>query len=367
MVITPSCIKKNLKPDFYAMANKEVSELIETSWQRKNALFYFVLVPLSWVFAVLIRLRRRLYQYGILKSYAMPVPVIVVGNINLGGNGKTPVVMWLVEQLKQQGYRPGVISRGYGGSAKAPTSVNVNSNTSAVGDEPVLIASRCDCPVWVGRRRVDVATELLKAHPDCNIIISDDGLQHYALKRTVEIAVTQPEQHDGKLRILPAGPLREPLKRLNTVDAIVCNGDFPDNQRRHSTWFAMQLIGNQFYNLLDSNIKASTADFKNKSVKAIAGIGKPGRFFEHLNKLGLAFASVSFDDHHAFTAQELASIECDALVMTEKDAVKCKAFAQVRYWVLPVKANIDAGLMPLILAKIAVDRIALNKLAKRSS
>ncbi len=362
MVITPSCIKKNLKHDFCAMANKELSELIGTSWRRKNTLFYLVLVPLSWAFAVLIKLRRSLYQYGILKSYAMPVPVIVVGNINLGGNGKTPVVMSLVEQFKHYGYRPGVISRGYGGNAKTPTSVNVNSSTSVVGDEPVLIASRCDCPVWVGRRRVDVATELLKAHPDCNIIISDDGLQHYALKRTVEIAVTQPEHHDGKLRLLPAGSLREPLKRLNTVDAIVCNGDVPDNQHRHSTWFAMQLIGDQFFNLVDSNIKASAADFKHKSVKAIAGIGKPERFFEHLNKLGLSFASVSFDDHHAFTAEELASIECDALVMTEKDAVKCKAFAQAHHWVLPVKASIDAGLIPLIL-----DKIALNKLAKRSS
>lgn len=361
MVITPSCIKKNLIPDFYAMANKELSELIETSWRRKNALFYLVLVPLSWVFAVLIRLRRGLYQYGIVKSYAMPVPVIVVGNINLGGNGKTPVVMWLVEQFKQHGYRPGVISRGYGGRVKTPTSVNVNSNTSVVGDEPVLIASRCDCPVWVGRRRVDVATELLKAHPDCNIIISDDGLQHYALKRNVEIAVTQPEQHDGKLRLLPAGPLREPLKRLNAVDVIICNSEVSNGQQWQSPWFAMQLIGDQFYNLVDSNIKASTADFKHKSVKAIAGIGKPARFFEHLNKLGLSFASVSFDDHHAFTAQELASIKCDALVMTEKDAVKCKAFAQAHHWVLPVKANIDAGLMSLIL-----DKIALNKLAKRS-
>lgn len=336
-------------------------ELIETSWQRKNALFYLVLVPLSWVFAVLTKLRRSLYQQGILKSYAMPVPVIVVGNINLGGNGKTPVVMWLVEQLKQHGYRPGVISRGYGGSTKTPTSVNVNSNTSAVGDEPVLIARSCDCPVWVGRRRVDVAAELLKAHPDCNIIISDDGLQHYALKRTLEIAVTLPDQLDAKLRLLPAGPLREPLKRLNTVGAIICNGQVSNKSQHHSAWFEMQLIGDQFYNLLDSNLKASAADFKHKSVKAMAGIGKPERFFEHLNQLGLSFANVSFDDHHAFTAQELASIECDALVMTEKDAVKCKAFAQAHHWVLPVKAHIDADLMPFIL-----DKIALNKLAKRS-
>ncbi len=334
--------------------------LIETAWQHKNALFYLVLVPLSWLFAVMIKLRRSLYQQGVLKSYAMPVPIIVVGNINLGGNGKTPVVMWLVGQLKQHGYRPGVISRGYGGTAKTPTSVNKNSQASMVGDEPVLIASRCDCPVWVGVRRVEVATELLRAHPDCDIIISDDGLQHYALKRTLEIAVTQPDQHHGKLELLPAGPLREPLDRLNTVDAIICNGEVSNHQHRDSKWFEMQVMGEQFYNLLDSNMKAYAVDFENKSIKAMAGIGRPARFFEHLSKLGLLFTRVSFGDHHAFSAQEVTNMECDALLMTEKDAVKCKAFAQAHHWVLPVQAHIDAGLMPLIL-----DKIGSNKSGKR--
>ena len=329
-----------------------LQELIETSWQRKNTLFYLVLVPLSWVFAAVTKLRRSLYQYSVLKSYILPVPVIVIGNINLGGNGKTPVVMWLVEQLKQHGYRPGVISRGYGGNTKKPTAVNRNSDARSVGDEPVLIANRCDCPVWVGAKRVEVANELLKAHPDCNVIISDDGLQHYALRRTIEIAVTQPEQHGGKIWLLPAGPLREPIERLNSVDAIVCNGQVSNSQHGHSNWFEMQLIGEQFYNLLDSNLKATAADFKHKSVKVIAGIGKPARFFAHLKNLGMSFSSESFDDHHRFTAHELAGIASEVLVMTEKDAVKCKAFAQAHHWVLPVRASIDAGLMPLILSKL---------------
>lgn len=349
MVTTPSYTKKSL------MLDPMLLELIQTAWRRKNALYYLLLVPLSWLFAGIIYIRKSAYQLGILKSYRIPVPVIVVGNINLGGNGKTPVVMWLVEQLRIHGYQPAVVSRGYGGNVKLPTSVGADSRAGEVGDEPVLIASRCVCPVWVGANRVQVATALLKAHPDCNIIISDDGLQHYALKRDVEIVVTQPEQRTEKPRLLPAGPLREPLTRLNSVDAVVSNG-----KKTIPTAFEMQLIGERFYNLLDNNIKASAADFKRKSIKAVAGIGKPARFFEHLNKLGMTFASTSFDDHHAYTALDLARMECDILIMTEKDAVKCKAFAQPHHWVLPVQASIDEGLMPLILNKIG-----LNKLTKR--
>lgn len=336
-----------------------LNELIQNAWRHKNALYYLVLVPLSWLFAAIIYIRKSAYQLGILKSYGMSVPVIVVGNITMGGNGKTPVVMWLVEQLRNHGYTPGVISRGYGGSTKLPTSVNANSNASVVGDEPVLIASRSACPVWVGANRVQVATQLLNMHPECNVIISDDGLQHYALRRDVEIAVTQAVRHYDEQQLLPAGYLREPLARLNTVDAVICNGEAPITRLSHAPQFEMQLIGKQFYNLLDHNIKANAANFKRKTIKVMAGIGKPERFYEHLNKLSLSFASVYFEDHHAFTAQELANIECDALIMTEKDAVKCKAFAQAYHWVLPVQANIDKGLMPLIL-----DRI-LAKLAKR--
>jgi tetraacyldisaccharide 4'-kinase len=331
-------------------------EWIELAWRRKNALFYLLLLPLSWLFAGVTALRRWAYKNGILTSYKLPVPVIVVGNITMGGNGKTPVVMWLVEQLRHQGFTPAVISRGYGGSSKLAGSVNANSDAALVGDEPVLIASRCACPVFVGSNRVQVARELLKAHPQTDILISDDGLQHYALQRDVEIAVTQPEQKN--FRLLPAGVLREPVQRLNTVDAIVCNGGFMQSTQSDNIYncvpqFTMQLVGEQFYNLLDENTQASAADFNRKSVKAMAGIGKPERFFEHLTDLGLTFASVSFGDHHPFSAQELANIECDVLIMTEKDAVKCKKFAQLHHWVLPVQANIDEGLIPLILNKLA--------------
>lgn len=329
-----------------------MQEFIQNAWRRKDAIFYVVLVPLSWLFVLITALRRKLYQFNILKSYALPVPVIIVGNINVGGSGKTPVVIWLVEQLKKNGYKPAVISRGYGGSVSLPTSVDANSQANVVGDEPVLIASRAQCPVWVGAGRVHVANELLKAYPECDVVISDDGLQHYRLKRDIEIAVVDADSSKNNARPLPAGPLREPLERLNTVDAVIYNGQKSAHESVDSA-YQMQLVGQQFYNLADSNMTATASDFKQKSVKALAGIGKPERFFEHLRKLGLTFASVSFDDHYAFTAQDLAKIDCDVLIMTEKDAVKCKPFAQPHHWVLPVEAEIDAQLMPLVLNKLA--------------
>ena len=325
-----------------------VQEVIQTAWRHKNALYYLILKPLSWLFGIVTSVRRFAYVEGFFKSYALPVPVIVVGNINVGGSGKTPVVMWLVEQLKKNGYQPAVISRGYGGSVKLPTPVNISTPASLVGDEPVLIKNRCDCPVWVGTNRVEVATALLIAHPKCDVIISDDGLQHYQLKRDVEIAVVDAQQQQKYARLLPAGQLREPLSRLNSVDAVVSNG-----QKTDESYFQMQLLGEQFYSLADSDKHAQAADFKHKVVKAMAGIGKPARFFEHLVHLGLTFVSVSFDDHFAFGAQDLAKLDCDILIMTEKDAVKCKPFAQPHHWVLPVEASIDAALLPLVLKKLA--------------
>ena len=330
-----------------------MQEFIQNAWRRKDAFFYIILVPLSWLFALITALRRKLYQFGILKSTALPVPVIVVGNINVGGSGKTPAVIWLGNQLKQRGYKPAVISRGYGGNATQATSVTPASLPSIVGDEPVLIASRCGCPVWVGANRVDAATELLKARPDCNVIISDDGLQHYRLKRDIEIVVVDAETGKNNARLLPAGPLREPLSRLDKVDAIVCNGETCNSEKTRTAAYQMQLVGEKFYNLADANLTASSADFNQKKVTALAGIGKPERFFEHLRKQGLTFASLSFADHYAFTAQDLAKIDGDAIIMTEKDAVKCKAFARKSCWVLPVEASIDPALMPLILNKLA--------------
>jgi tetraacyldisaccharide 4'-kinase len=332
--------------------NGMLKETIVRGWDNKNALYYLALVPLSWLFALIVKLRILAYDLGILQTIALPVPVIVVGNINVGGSGKTPVVIWLVHQLKKYGFNPAVISRGYGGSATAPTAVDANSDTSQVGDEPVLIASRAHCPVWVGANRANVAQALLDANPYCDIIVSDDGLQHYRLGRMVEIAVVNEDYKKSNAHMLPAGPLREPISRLKSVDAIVYNGVGQLNDMPEEMGFLMQLKGEQFYNLAHPSITATAADFKRKAIKAMAGIGKPKQFFAHLRSIGLSFASVSFEDHHAFTEKDLQNIDCDALIMTEKDAVKCKPFAKPQHWVLPVDAEIDAQLMPLILAKL---------------
>ena len=329
-----------------------ILEFIQAAWVKKGAIFYLILVPLSWLFAGVTALRRWAYRASLLKSYALPVPVIIVGNINVGGSGKTPATIWLVNQLKQHGYKPAVISRGYGGSATQATSVTPASLPSIVGDEPVLIASRSQCPVWVGADRVDAATALLKAHPECNVIISDDGLQHYRLKRDFEIAIADNASLQTAY-LLPAGPLREPPWRLKTVDAVVCNGEVCKDETTIKNTFPMQLVGEQFYNLTDKTLTAIATDFQHKKVTAIAGIGKPERFFAHLRKLSINFTSLSFDDHYAFSAEDMAKIECDAIIMTEKDAVKCKSFAKPHYWVLPVAASIDAALMPQVLQKLA--------------
>jgi len=326
--------------------NSFLQDLVLQAWQKKNVLFYLVLVPLSWLFALLVSLRHGLYKCGILKSYALSVPTVVVGNINLGGSGKTPVVIWLIEQLKQKGFKPGVISRGYGANVEVPMSVTTSSFASKVGDEPLLIAKRCLCPVFVGKNRVSAGQMLLNSHPECNVIISDDGLQHYRLKRDVEIAVVNQMIYEGQW-LLPAGPMRESVSRLNRVDAVVFNG-----KKNIASEFEMHLVGAKFYNLLNPQLNATSAEFANKKIKAIAAIGNPERFFEHLRNLGLTFTGIGFDDHHAFSLHDLANLDCEVLIMTEKDAVKCQAFAQAHYWVLPVEANIDLGLITLVLEKV---------------
>lgn len=321
-------------------------DLILRAWQDKNLLFYLVLIPLSWLFAIIIALRRFLYRVGLLRSYALPVPVIVVGNINMGGSGKTPVVIWLVNQLKAHGYHPGVISRGYGAKVTQPTSVQADSLPSEVGDEPVLIAQKTGCPVYVSADRVEAGKYLLKQHPACDIIISDDGLQHNRLQRQIEIAVvdqqTQQNQH-----LIPAGPLRESHARLASVDAVILNGNV-----NVKDGYSMELVSGDFYSLLNPDLKQSVSYFKDKQVAAMAGIGKPERFFQQLQSLGLKFSQCPFNDHQAFTRQDLSTIESDALIMTEKDAVKCHTFAEAHHWVLPVEAKIDGRLLPMLLSKL---------------
>ncbi|OAJ69420.1 tetraacyldisaccharide 4'-kinase [Methylobacillus sp. MM3] len=323
-----------------------MSEWLQRQWY-KSGVWQFVLMPLSWLFLLLSSLRRLAYRLGIFKTIRLPVPVIVVGNITVGGTGKTPLVIWLAEQLAQAGYKPGIISRGYGGKNDLPMAVTDNSDPAIAGDEPVMIAGRTIAPVWVGRDRAATGMALLNAHPACDLIISDDGLQHYRLTRDAEIVVIDGQRHFGNGRLLPAGPLREPARRLASVDAVVSNGMASDEGV-----IEMQLQPAGFRNLKDAMMSASASEFTGKRLLAIAGIGNPGRFFAQLKTMGLQFAEKPFPDHHAYTPEDLPTGAADAILMTEKDAVKCRAFARPDWWYLAVDAKLDRALVERVLKKL---------------
>jgi tetraacyldisaccharide 4'-kinase len=321
-----------------------MEQWFQQQWQSKT-LAHLLLLPLSWLFYVLSASRRLLYSLNILPSYKLPVPVIVVGNITVGGTGKTPLVIHLVEQLKAAGYTPGVISRGYGGQ-KAGL-VTANSAPEDMGDEPVLMARRTGVPVWVSANRVAAGQALLNAYPHCNVIISDDGLQHLCLQRDVEIVLLN-KRALGNQYLLPAGPLRECLSRLHSVDIVINSADehLPTSVgMTAANSYQMRMTGDVFYSL-DGQKSHSAMFFKDKVLYAIAAIGHPERFFNSLSALGLRFNTRTFPDHHPFTLADFADIQHDTLLMTEKDSVKCHTLALHDAWYLPVNAELLAENLP---------------------
>ena len=330
---------------------------LERQWHTVGA-WHWLLIPLSWLFAAASALRRLLYRLHLLPSRRLSVPVIVIGNISVGGTGKTPLVIWLARQLSARGWHPGIISRGYGGSADTEQHVVAASDPDLVGDEPLLLAQTLTCPVWIGRNRPAAGQALLAAHPGTDIIISDDGLQHLALARDYEIAVVDGARGFGNGHLLPAGPLREPWTRLKRVDAVVVNQTGQNGQSETATAHlptlqnscAMRFAGSIFRNLKFPEKSAAAADFYGHTVHAIAGIGHPQRFFDQLAAMGLQCIGHAFPDHHKYLARELNFP--GILIMTEKDAVKCQAIATEQMWVLPVQAELDPGLMPHLLAKL---------------
>lgn len=303
-------------------------------WQT-TSLLTWLLSPLSLLFWLISQIRRWLYRQHILKSYRAPVPVLVVGNISVGGNGKTPVVIWLVEQLQQRGIKVGVVSRGYGGKVKNfPQLVTKESSSEMVGDEPVLIVQRTNVPLAISPNRQQ-SIELLLSQFELDLIITDDGLQHYALQRDIEWVVVDGVRRFGNGFVLPAGSLRELPSRLESVQSIICNGGEPKSNEH-----LMTLAPSAAINLLTNERKALMAF--NKPCVAIAGIGHPPRFFTMLKTLGLSLAHTqSFADHQSFELSQLQNLADSetALLMTEKDAVKCKAFAQANWWYVPVSAT----------------------------
>lgn len=321
---------------------------LQRQWfdQRRLTPALWLLLPLVWIYGLLRTLNRRLAR-----PRRLPVPVIVVGNIIVGGAGKTPLTLWLAQQLKARGWRPGIISRGYGRSGDGVIAVHADSLPSEVGDEPLLLARRSGVPVHVGRQRADAGAALLAAHPDVDILLCDDGLQHHALARDVELVVFD-ARGAGNGWCLPLGPLREPLTRLATVDAVVGNGfqvDFP----AAPPTFAMHLQAGRFYRLGDPQQTCAADDLRGRvRLHALAGIGNPARFFQTLKTLGLACENHPFPDHHCYTPADLTFASDGILLMTEKDAVKCAGLTTGETWVLPVEAELSPALIELILEKL---------------
>lgn len=301
-------------------------------WYSKN-LIARSLLPLSWLFRLCVALRRWAYGRGMLRTYRTRLPVIVVGNITVGGSGKTPLVIWLAQWLTSAGFRPGIVSRGYGGMASTiPRRVNFDSNPAQVGDEAVMLARRTHSPIAVAQNRV-AAVEALAA--ECDVIISDDGLQHYALARIIEIAVIDGQRRFGNGWCLPAGPLRESVGRLSGVDFVVANGIARVGE------FLMSLAGRYVHNVGDETLVRDIEEFSGVTVHAVAGIGNPRRFFLYLKSLGLRIIEHEFPDHHPFTADDLEFNDGAPVLMTEKDAVKCRYFNKPHHWYLPVEAHLN--------------------------
>lgn len=313
----------------------------------------WLLLPLSWCFGVLVALRRALYRRGWLKTHRLPVPVVVIGNLTVGGAGKTPLLLHLAETLQAHGMRPGIISRGYGGKNDDVMAVTSDSDPALAGDEPVVLARRSGCPVFVGRDRGAAGRTLLATHPECTLLLADDGLQHYRLARDLEIVVFD---RRGAMNgwLLPAGPLREPLSRLADVDAVVLNdaGGVLSAPTFCGSVFRMTLQGEIFHRLDQPGIACRAAELQGLRLHAIAGIGAPQRFFDTLTALGLEYVAHPFPDHHAYRREELL-FSADALLTTEKDAVKLAALnLSLPVWVLPVTASVSPDLAAFILEKL---------------
>lgn len=309
-------------------------KFIVSSWYSK-AKWLVILKPFSLFYQLLIILRKKMYEHGIFKTYKLPVPVVVVGNLTVGGTGKTPLVISLVEFFKEQGFNPGVISRGYGAKKQStPQLVTENSSVEVIGDEAKLIYLRTHCPIMVCKNRVLAAKSLLK-NSNCDIIISDDGLQHTALGRDVEIIVVDGERRFGNDKCLPEGPLRESIGRLKSVDIVVCNGISTDENE-----FSMQIEIDRVYNLKEHYKEIELLSLT-QPVNAVSGIGNPQRFLRTLYEYQLEIEPKIFPDHHQFSAKDLIFENNNPILMTEKDAVKCQKFAQKNHWVLKINAVLE--------------------------
>jgi len=380
-------------------------------WQRFSA-WQILLQPISWLFVFLSETRRLCYRIGLLRIHRLGVPVVVVGNITVGGTGKTPLVLTLAQHLRRLGSRPGIVTRGYSRGAGDPINLGSTAVQSAAlesagranfSDEAIMLAERADVPVYAGRNRVSAALTMLRQASGVDVILSDDGLQHHALGRDLEIAVVDVARGFGNGACLPAGPLRESVSRLADVDCIVlnCSSAAADSglqeDGRSDLWqgdeaarslrmrldaetggkpvFEMRYGRERFvpiseHRQVGGDMKVggdvTQSDFlrevEGKRVVALAGIGNPARFFGHVRRLGIVLAETrAFPDHHPFVSTDLAGIDADVILMTEKDAVKCRQFADSRAWMMRVDAQLPDAFYEFVVKKLA--HVARSKAA----
>lgn len=322
-----------------------VDQIFNNQYYKKSSWIY-LLIPISIFFYFFSSLKKYLYKKGFLTTIKIKVPVLIIGNITLGGTGKTPLALNIIENFLKEGLKPALISRGYGGSANNIKEVFEFSNVRAVGDEALLIKSKSKIPIFIGKDRANVARILLKKYPETSIIISDDGLQHHRLERDYEIIVVDSQRQFGNGLIFPAGPLREGISRLKQVDAVVYKG-----VNNNSNFYQMKYITKHFKNLL-TNKKAILKDIKDKKIVAITAIGNPESFFSTLEGYDLKFKKVIFNDHYLFDKNDFIKYADYNIVMTEKDAIKCKKFATKNFWVLPLEIKVDDRLFRNILKKV---------------
>lgn len=303
------------------------------------------LAPLSWLFGILVRARRSLYRMGWLPVYRSPCPVIVVGNLTVGGTGKTPFVIWLARALVARGLRVGIASRGFGGENGRPRRIAASDPPGIAGDEALLLVRKLSLPVAIAARRA-AAVRLLE--PDCDLVLCDDGLQHYALARDIEIAVVDGERRFGNGRLLPAGPLREPVSRLREVDAVVVNGEgtqLPDALRM--TLRPVAAVA------LDGRSRRPLSEFAGRQVTAVAAIGHPARFFMLLRQHGMTLREIALPDHATPSPSALRLAQGQVVLMTEKDAVKCPPDEWREAWYVEVEALVEGAAAEALIERIA--------------
>ncbi|WP_299877099.1 tetraacyldisaccharide 4'-kinase [uncultured Cocleimonas sp.] len=343
-------------PDTSQNQTTKLQQWLERVWY-KNGKGRFLLMPLSALYCAANAYQRKTQLKALSQNPPIiNVPIIVVGNITVGGTGKTPVTVHIVNLLKKSGYKPAIITRGYGGKAQSwPQKVTADSDAELIGDEAVLMATRTGVPVYAGANRLE-SIQSIQADTDCDVIVSDDGMQHYKMPRDIQIAVVDGERGFGNQHCIPAGPLREKLSRLDSCDLLVLNGENKTQNTLLNQFYMMSLSGNTLVNLA-TEAQLPLTEFSQQKVDAVTGIGNPKRFYSTLEDAGLVVNQHSFPDHYAFTKNDLLFANDSKVIMTEKDAVKCKNLVgdHKHFWYLPISAvlpqDFDDKLLVLLSAK----------------